>query len=61
MLTLDDCHLILESLDYTREAFRRYPYPTPEVRAMRLKDVQDAIDHVKALRDELKQSARGTR
>jgi hypothetical protein len=54
MLTLDDCYLILESLEYTRQAFTRYSYPDETIRAMRLQDVQNAIDHVRALRNSLK-------
>lgn len=54
MLTLADCELILQSLEYTRQSFSRYAYPTEDVKAARLKDVQDAIDHVRALRNELK-------
>ena len=56
-LTLDDCALILESPEYTQDTFRRYNYPSPEVRAQRLQDVRSAIEHMRKLRDELK---RGT-
>lgn len=57
-LTSDDCRFILESLDYTRQAFEAYRYPSEEIKAGRLQDVRDVILKVRALRDELKQQER---
>ena len=53
MLTLADCELILQSLEYTRQSFSRYAYPTEDVKAARLKVVQDAIEHERSLRNQL--------
>jgi len=52
-LTKTDCRFILESLDFTRQAFEEYHYPTPQLQAERLADVRAVILKVRALRNSL--------
>jgi len=50
----DDVRLVIESLGYTRENFRNYPYPTRELQSERMEDVNRSLKLMRELRDQLK-------
>lgn len=62
-LTLEDCRLILESLEYTKKAFRETgvdpsgPYPSAEFKIERMAELDQVIERVRQLRDQLKMQA----
>lgn len=62
-LTLDDCNFILESLEYTRKAFRETgiaphgTYPSYEFKQERMAEVEGVIERVRKLRDQLKEAS----
>lgn len=50
-LTRADCDLILQSLEFTRQAFADYPhYPSYEFRCSRLEEVRVVAGKVSAMR-----------
>jgi len=53
-LTGDDYDFILTSLDFTRQAFENYSYPTYEFKLEQLKKVKDIIAKIRQLGKELK-------
>jgi len=60
-LTLDDCQFILESLEYTRKAFRETgiephgPYPSYGFKKQHTAEVNRVMGRVRKLRDQLKE------
>ena len=55
MFTIQDCRLILQSLEFTRNNFENYFYPTLAMRQERLAEVNHAMAAIRQLRDQLKQ------
>jgi len=59
-LTLDDCSLILASLEYARKSYRETgivphgPYPSYRFKQKHLADVSITMNRVRILRDQLK-------
>jgi hypothetical protein len=46
--------LVISSLQYTRQAFEAYSYPTPELRQERLAAVDEAIAAVREIKRQQK-------
>jgi len=57
-LTYEECSFILTSLDYTRDKFENYNYPTYELRKERLKEVHDIMHKIQRMRKEVKHENR---
>lgn len=55
-LTIEDCRLILTSLEFTRMKFENYCYPTYALRQERLADVNRSMVGIREIRDQLKKN-----
>ena len=54
-LTVDDCRLIIESLDWSVRKFEEYEqYPSYDFKLQRVREVKDVRQKLRNLRDELK-------
>jgi len=54
-----DWSFILESLQYTKQRFDNYKYPTYELRRERLDEVQGVIERIRAALDQDKSKGEG--
>jgi len=53
-LTVEDCDLIIESLNFTIRAFNDYQYPSYEFKQARIKEAETAQRKIRALRKQIK-------
>lgn len=54
-LTLDQIHLVLKSLEYTKLKFNDYPaYPSPEFKRKQIAEVEEAIKIFRSAKKEAK-------
>lgn len=54
-LSINDLDAILASLEHTRYKFENYEYPSCEIKQQRLKEVNDVMQKVRAIKQELKE------
>ena len=56
-LTIEDCDLIIDSLDYTIRVFNDYQYPTYEYKQARISEAKTTRQKVRDIRKRIKAGA----